>query len=190
MSSMTLEAVRSSLDRLTALESRVIWLSARPDLEAYNAAIDSVAELVAPELTTCFGAKLHSPRAAEFYERTKTWPEPEPRTVFRVDTFEHPEHGALYRAFVSMNNPDGYLDYSQSWVLQGDTPTLVAIGFLFTRGEHPQWRLEHGDPARFRCADGSHDFNWTALGELADTARLCEPNQALGKLYHADDAEF
>lgn len=190
MSAMTLDAAQRLLDRLVKLESRITWLSARPDLEAYNGAVDSVAEFVAPELTTCFGAKTDRPRPAEFYERANGWPEPEPRTVFRVDTFEHSEHGTLFRAFVSGDNPEGYLDYAKAWILEGEAPKLVAIGFLFTRGEHPQWRLQYGDASRFRRADGSREFDWDGLGKLVTTVRLNEPNQELGRLYHNDDVAF
>ncbi|MCH2045018.1 MAG: hypothetical protein MK212_12950 [Saprospiraceae bacterium] len=79
--------LQNFLNEFLTAEAEVSNKYRQPDLEAYNAAVDQIANYTSEELNLSFGAKLVQLRDANDYERVKNYPLSIPRHIFRIDQY-------------------------------------------------------------------------------------------------------
>ena len=77
-----------------------------PNLEAYNAAVDKMANFTTDEMKYAFGGKLISLRSEKAYERVRNYPDSIPRYIYRIDEYISQVGTPLFACYLSESSPD------------------------------------------------------------------------------------
>ena len=77
-----------------------------PNLEAYNAAVDKMANFTTDEMKYAFGGKLISLLSKDTYEQYSTYPDSIPRYIYRIDEYISQAGTPLFACYLSESSPD------------------------------------------------------------------------------------
>lgn len=77
-----------------------------PNLEAYNAAIDKIADFTTDEMKYAFGGKLISLRSESAYKRVRNYPDSSLRYIYRIDEYIRQAGTPLFACYLSEYSPD------------------------------------------------------------------------------------
>ncbi|MCG8541523.1 MAG: hypothetical protein MJA82_16530 [Clostridia bacterium] len=177
------DEVIAFLEEFFAAEQTLLERHLKPNLQAYNDAVDAVARYAVPELKNSFGAKLAQLRDAEYYERVKDWPPPAGRVLFRIDTHEAPDGAPLYSCLVSNSKPRKAKVFARFIVKRTDGALKIDATFHLTdngMGGAPQWYFGGGDKRYLRIVENEYEegeylLDEASLGRKIATERLTEP---------------
>ena len=98
--------IQEFLNQFLIAETHLLNQYCIPNLEAYNAAVDKIANFTTDEMKYAFGGKLISLRSEKAYERVRNYPDSIPRYIYRIDEYISQAGTPLFACYLSESSPD------------------------------------------------------------------------------------
>ena len=98
--------IQEFLNQFLIAETHLLNQYCIPNLEAYNAAVDKMANFTTDEMKYAFGGKLISLRSEKAYERVRNYPDSIPRYIYRIDEYISQAGTPLFACYLSESSPD------------------------------------------------------------------------------------
>ena len=98
--------IQEFLNQFLIAETHLLNQYCIPNLEAYNAAVDKMANFTTDEMKYAFGGKLISLRSEKAYERVRNYPDSIPRYIYRIDEYISQVGTPLFACYLSESSPD------------------------------------------------------------------------------------
>jgi len=98
--------IQEFLNHFLIAETHLLNQYCIPNLEAYNAAVDKMANFTTDEMKYAFGGKLISLRSEKAYERVRNYPDSIPRYIYRIDEYISQAGTPLFACYLSESSPD------------------------------------------------------------------------------------
>ena len=154
-----------------------------PNLEAYNAAVDKMANFTTDEMKYAFGGKLISLRSEKAYERVRNYPNPIPRHIFRIDEYISEKGNLLYACYVSKSSPKPKKKkyYTLLLIEEVDGKLCIIASFAFGQNNSGEyvWTLVSESSREeffsFNENDNNYELIPNSFGKKINTLRLMAP---------------
>ena len=98
--------IQEFLNQFLIAETHLLNQYCIPNLEAYNAAVDKMANFTTDEMKYAFGGKLISLLSKDSYEHYSTYPDSIPRYIYRIDEYISQAGTPLFACYLSESSPD------------------------------------------------------------------------------------
>ena len=169
------------LNKFFETEAEAIKASDVPDIETFNNKLEEMNKFLEKDVQNKLGLiPLNELKSEDYYNRVKNFPVPDPRFLFRIDTYDNKNHGKLYCCFVSDSNPDDWQAYLNLLVvskIEGEFK-VISVFFFSNKGglDEKKWHFNAGNEEFMERIDGHYILNNNSLGERKEIKRLLEPS--------------
>ena len=154
-----------------------------PNLEAYNAAVDKMANFTTDEMKYAFGGKLISLRSEKAYERVRNYPDSIPRYIYRIDEYISQAGTPLFACYLSESSPDDdWFEYHTLLLIEEtDNKLCIIASFTFTQNHSGNYvytlvsESSRDEFFSFNKEDNNYELIPDSFGKKINTLRLMAP---------------
>ena len=154
-----------------------------PNLEAYNAAVDKIANFTTDEMKYAFGGKLISLLSKDSYEQYSTYPDSIPRYIYRIDEYISQVGTPLFACYLSESSPDDdWFEYHTLLLIEEtDNKLCIIASFTFTQNHSGNYvytlvsESSRDEFFSFNKEDNNYELIPDSFGKKINTLRLMAP---------------
>ncbi|WP_108808033.1 MULTISPECIES: hypothetical protein [Aquimarina] len=177
-----MEEVINFLNDFFQSEVNAIKASDQADLDNFNDKLEIMNQFLVDDLKNNLGMiPLKELKDPNYYERVKNYPPPDPRFLFRIDTYKSNDKDYYrYHCFVSDSNPDDWRSYLNSFVVdkEGGEFKIFSMFFFSDKGMggDKKWHFNAGEDRFMNKENGQYLLNIESLGDRIEINRITEPS--------------
>ena len=154
-----------------------------PNLEAYNAAVDKMANFTTDEMKYAFGGKLISLLSKDSYEQYSNYPDSTPRYIYRIDEYISQAGTPLFACYVSKSSPKPKKKkyYTLLLIEEVDGKLCIIASFAFTQNHSGKYvytlvsESSRDEFFSFNKEDNNYELIPDSFGKKINTLHLMPP---------------
>ena len=175
--------IQEFLNHFLIAETHLLNQYCIPNLEAYNAAVDKMANFTTDEMKYAFGGKLISLLSKDSYEQYSTYPDSIPRHIYRIDEYISQAGTPLFACYVSKSSPKPKKKkyYTLLLIEEVDGKLCIIASFAFGQNNSGEyvWTLvsesSRDEFFSFNKEDNNYELIPDSFGKKINTLRLMPP---------------